>query len=333
MTYKASWWMPLHRLGVGPATLALVALVVAAIGDQSLYEILGVSEDASQADIKKAFKRKALEWHPDKNKDPNAEERFREIAGAYEVLSDPTRRSEYDGRHGGGGHFDFDFGGFQFKDPHDIFKDFFGGEDPFQMFDKMFEGFDDIGKGLFEEVETTQQNFGFGSFSSFSFSSFSNGDGVKTSSRRVETVLTPDGKQVTRTWESGPTKSVGAPEVPPAAECGGRCAASDDGGVGREAKCAGGAMSGFEPDDRRVDHVAGSACCNPSPWPEPTDQRGCCRRCAGNAQCQVFVWQPSSGSCWLLRWKQGAPRSTVNAADRVMGDLGSAGPPGSSTRY
>lgn len=61
------------------------------------YEVLGVSRDASQDEIKRAFRVLARQWHPDANHDdPSAEERFREIAEAYEVLSDPDRRRRYD---------------------------------------------------------------------------------------------------------------------------------------------------------------------------------------------------------------------------------------------
>src|SRR5256714_3902029 len=64
------------------------------------YEVLGVSRDADDATIKKAFRRLARELHPDVNShDPQAEEKFKEAAEAYEVLSDPERRGTYD-RHG-----------------------------------------------------------------------------------------------------------------------------------------------------------------------------------------------------------------------------------------
>src|SRR6188508_1319814 len=91
-----------------------------------LYEVLEISRDASQDDIKRAYRRLAREHHPDANlEDPHAEARFKELASAYEVLSDPEKRSRYDR-----------FGttdGFEMGDPFgggglgDIFDAFFGG--------------------------------------------------------------------------------------------------------------------------------------------------------------------------------------------------------------
>lgn len=91
------------------------------------YEILGVSRDADEASIKKAFRRLARESHPDVSTDPQAEERFRELAEAYEVLSKPETREVYDRygheglRSGGFRPSDFDFGGLS-----DLFSAFFG---------------------------------------------------------------------------------------------------------------------------------------------------------------------------------------------------------------
>ncbi len=61
------------------------------------YDILGVDEDASDKEIKKAYRKKAMEYHPDRNPDdPEAEQKFKEASEAYEVLSDPEKRQRYD---------------------------------------------------------------------------------------------------------------------------------------------------------------------------------------------------------------------------------------------
>ncbi|HEY9735908.1 MAG TPA: molecular chaperone DnaJ [Trichocoleus sp.] len=94
------------------------------------YEILGVSRNADQDELKRAYRRLARKYHPDVNKDPGAEETFKEINRAYEVLSEPEIRARYDrfgeagvGGAAGGGFSDFgDVGGFA-----DIFESFFSG--------------------------------------------------------------------------------------------------------------------------------------------------------------------------------------------------------------
>jgi molecular chaperone DnaJ len=91
------------------------------------YEVLGVTRDAGESEIKKAFRRLARELHPDVNKEPDAEERFKEAAEAYEVLSDAERRRTYDayGREGlRSGGFDPGAG---FGSIDDILQAFFGG--------------------------------------------------------------------------------------------------------------------------------------------------------------------------------------------------------------
>jgi len=131
------------------------------------YDILGVSKSASADEIKKAYRKQALEWHPDRHKDDkeNAERRFKEINEAYQVLSDFQKKSAYDqyghsafspgGVPGGFGGADTPFSqggqygpftytyttrrggegnpfaGFDFGDPFEIFEQFFGGGTPF----------------------------------------------------------------------------------------------------------------------------------------------------------------------------------------------------------
>jgi DnaJ-class molecular chaperone len=137
------------------------------------YDILGVTKGASADEIKKSYRKQALEWHPDRHKDDKevAEKRFKEINEAYQILSDPQKRSAYDqygheafspgggfrgaqGFPGGGspfgqgqsgrwGPFTYTytttggdgspFAGFDFGDPFDIFESFFGGGTPFRQ--------------------------------------------------------------------------------------------------------------------------------------------------------------------------------------------------------
>lgn len=109
------------------------------------YDLLGVEKTASENDIKKAYRKLAMKYHPDKYSNASekekkeAEEKFKEVNEAYQVLSDPDKRSKYDRfghaafENGGGGAGGFGgFGGFEgFGNAEDIFSSFFGGGSPF----------------------------------------------------------------------------------------------------------------------------------------------------------------------------------------------------------
>ena len=106
-------------------------------------EVLGMQRHATPEDIKKAYQKRALKWHPNKNSENKeaAERKFKQVAEAYKVLSDAKKQDIYDtygkeelngGGGGGGSHFnspvEFDF---IFQNPDDVFREFFGGRDPF----------------------------------------------------------------------------------------------------------------------------------------------------------------------------------------------------------
>jgi molecular chaperone DnaJ len=94
------------------------------------YDVLGVPRNASNEDVKKAFRRLAMQYHPDRNKQDGAESKFKQIGEAYEVISDAEKRAAYD-RFGHAGLQGFDVGqtfeGFDFGGFGDIFEAFFGG--------------------------------------------------------------------------------------------------------------------------------------------------------------------------------------------------------------
>jgi DnaJ-class molecular chaperone len=135
------------------------------MASEDYYQILGVSKTASADEIKRAYRKMALQYHPDRNKGKEAEGKFKEVTKAYEVLSDASKRQTYDQfgaaafeqggpsgqgaggpfggfggqqgpftysyTNGGGGAQGFDFGGGGFSDPFEIFEQFFGGGNPF----------------------------------------------------------------------------------------------------------------------------------------------------------------------------------------------------------
>ena len=108
-----------------------------AASNKDYYEILGISKTATQDEIKSAFRKLAKKYHPDINKEPGAEEKFKEIGEAYSILGDAEKRKTYDqfgsaafengGAGAGQGGFDGFGGGFSSFDTDDIFRDLFGG--------------------------------------------------------------------------------------------------------------------------------------------------------------------------------------------------------------
>ncbi|MEA2387189.1 MAG: curved DNA-binding protein [Thermoleophilaceae bacterium] len=104
-----------------------------AVSAPDYYEALGVGRDASEEDIRRAYRKLARQYHPDVNKDPGAEDRFKEVSEAYEVLRDPEKREKYD-RGPEEAAFDFGngqgfsgFGAAESGDFSDFFGSFFGG--------------------------------------------------------------------------------------------------------------------------------------------------------------------------------------------------------------
>ena len=122
-----------------------------AVGYRDYYEILGVSRDADEEEIRRTYRRLARQYHPDVNREPGAEDRFKEISEAYEVLRDPEKRERYDRL------------GANWQAGDDVtagagFDDIFGGG---------FGGFDGFGNGGGTRVEFGTGDFGTGEFSDF----------------------------------------------------------------------------------------------------------------------------------------------------------------------
>jgi len=109
------------------------------VANQDYYETLDVARDADEAEIKRAYRQKAKELHPDRNPDdrPRAEQEFKRIAEAYEVLSDPQKRAQYDRYGHAGPDQGFTFGDMDFRRARDAYREFgFGGVD--DIFDLFF---------------------------------------------------------------------------------------------------------------------------------------------------------------------------------------------------
>ncbi|XP_054732972.1 dnaJ protein homolog 1 [Anastrepha obliqua] len=153
---------------------------------KDFYKILGISRNANDDEIKKAYRKLALKYHPDKNKTPEAEERFKEIAEGYEILSDKKKRDIYDqygeeGLKGGisgtqGGDQDGGSRAYQYHgDPRATFAQFFGSSDPFGIFfsssdpSRMFGDSQNIFMATGNDDDIYSQMGGGGAFRSQSF--------------------------------------------------------------------------------------------------------------------------------------------------------------------
>ncbi|KAK9496324.1 hypothetical protein O3M35_013350 [Rhynocoris fuscipes] len=196
------------------------------------YKILEVNKGASNSDIKKAYRRLALKWHPDKNPD-NADEankRFKEISEAYEVLSDDKKRRIYDqygveglngfggGRGGAARHYedDMDFGfTFTFRDPEEVFREFFGGSPFANLFrgsgsgrarghsghqdtlTQMFSPFGSFGLGFDDMFTGFEHGGGGGGVQFTSFSSSFNGPANGVTKKTTTSTRFINGKKIT----------------------------------------------------------------------------------------------------------------------------------------
>eukprot|EP00915_Cephaloidophora_sp_WS-2016_P006058 GHVH01007964.1.p1 GENE.GHVH01007964.1~~GHVH01007964.1.p1 ORF type:complete len:261 (+),score=24.46 GHVH01007964.1:541-1323(+) len=201
------------------------------------YQTLGITKDASESDIKKAYRKLALRWHPDKNKTENSEmasEKFKMVSEAYSVLSDPSKRRAYD-RSGGLNFEDMFSGGdrsstrtyhnhqdFTFQNADDIFRQFFGGHDPFEnLFTSGFgnsRGFEDEFFSRASSGGLLGSSFGgsFGGHDAGSFMhmgshmgshvsshmSMGSSGGFSCHSTSSSTTIGPDGRRVTHTTVS-----------------------------------------------------------------------------------------------------------------------------------
>nr|CCA22330.1 conserved hypothetical protein [Albugo laibachii Nc14] len=215
----------------------------ARVESEDYFEVLGVARTATEAEVKKAYRKLAVEWHPDKNRsNPKAEEYFKKVAEAYEVLSNTGKRSVYE-RYGKDGleartqqegdnpyqdHFGFGgHAGFSSQHARDIFESFFGGRDPFED----FFGHDPRRRGprrqssgmgmhsafdMMSGMHSMNSNFGDdffgGGFSSMSSSSFGGGRGGFSESISQSSYTDRNGcvitqKQTTRVHPDGQTET------------------------------------------------------------------------------------------------------------------------------
>lgn len=187
---------------------------------QDHYAVLGVPRGATADDIRRAYRKKALEWHPDKNRSEGAAEKFKQIAEAYEVLSNPEKRLLYDRGGAAAPGRDDDSDGFGCRgsddgvrwptQPFDIFAEFFGGEDPFAQLGSMFSdmpggGSSRQGRARSNRPSASTFDTGFfgdgnGDFDSCFDSPFCGGCmGESTSTTTTTTTRGVDGRRVSKT--------------------------------------------------------------------------------------------------------------------------------------
>ena len=179
------------------------------------YSILEVPKSATDDEIKKSYRKLALKWHPDKNQNnrEEAEQKFKDIAEAYSVLSDKKKRAEYDNFEKVGGIVfpEEEDAGFTFADASKIFEMFFGGRDPFKFFeDDKYEVYDffggkigrigsifgsRLGPSLFEGSPFNDEGF----HSMFSSSSFGGSHNATQSISTKTSTIIKDGKKITKT--------------------------------------------------------------------------------------------------------------------------------------
>ena len=123
--------------------------------NKNYYEILGVTKDSTEDDIRKSYRKLSKIHHPDVNKNGN-DEKFKEISAAYSVLSDPAQKQEYDQRSPNGKSYSFNpFGEFEMHFGDDIFSQFFGKHNPFGGFDPFQHFREEFGENLDINTSTT----------------------------------------------------------------------------------------------------------------------------------------------------------------------------------
>ncbi|KAH8045077.1 hypothetical protein JL722_14387 [Aureococcus anophagefferens] len=161
--------------------LALLAVVAAA---SDYYKTLGIDKKATKKEVKAAYRTLALKWHPDKNPDDRAaaEQKFREVAEAYEVLSDDEQRRQYD-------------------------SDFFGTSDPFADFEKIFERMDAAGDGGFGGGGGSPASMFGAAFGGMGGGGFGGMGGSSTFSFSSSTMTSAGGRTVTKTMRSSTDSS------------------------------------------------------------------------------------------------------------------------------